>query len=97
MLMHANSDLVYGLHMGPSTSRTDYIVDNIIYAYYFLGRNNKRMFIMKTEEEIKKEIERCYNEYHRLYTPPVSFCADGARTLLKRAKVLEWVLKKENK
>ena len=50
---------------------------------------------MKTAEEIKKEIERCKKESKRLYTPPVSICADGGIKLAYRAKVLEWVLEEE--
>ena len=47
---------------------------------------------MRTEEEIRAEIIRCYKEYKRLFTPPVSLCADGAKTLYNRGKVLLWVL-----
>lgn len=47
---------------------------------------------MKTEEEIKAEIVRCWKEYKKLHTPPISLNSEGGLTHYKRGKVLLWVL-----
>ena len=51
---------------------------------------------MRTEEEIREEIIRCYKEYKRLHTPPISLNSDGGLTHYKRGKVLLWVLGLKN-
>ena len=51
---------------------------------------------MRTEEEIRAEIIRCYKEYKRLFTPPISLNADGGKTHYNRGKVLLWVLGLKN-
>lgn len=47
---------------------------------------------MKSEEEIKAEIVRCWKEYKKLHTPPISLNSEGGLTHYKRGKALLWVL-----